>query len=405
MPSTSTCAAIALALALGLAGARASAQERVVGELRAGGGYDSNPSLAADPGNRRDPSSSMGRPAPPSTEDGVARVGGHLLGQIGGSPAVSARFDLDGRVYGSGDVLFYERLVLEGSARIDDLLARCRLEGARLDLTLSDDSAWSGAVACGAALRLPHGFWIAGEGLGGVRAFDAGQLDGIGGGELSVGWSMDALAVELGLTALRRESDEDRARRTELAPWIAVRLSTEHVGGQLAYRFVQRIFDADSRSGGEHTGRLEVYGMPLPWIGAYAELELGYAEGGAQALAYERVQITGGLRLALDWRSTVTPAPEPLTQGPATLEDGGWVRFELALPGAERVAVVGDFNGWDPERGLLERRGERFVGRFQLGSGRHEYSLIVDGEPRRPPGAPRYVSDDLGGENAVLVVP
>ncbi len=405
MPSTSTRAAIALALALGLAGARVSAQERVRGELRAGGGYDSNPSLAAEPGSRRNPASGMGRPVPPSTEDGVARVGGYLLGQIGGSPAASARFDLDGRVYGSGDVLFYERLMLEGSVRVDDLVPRCRLEGARLDLTLSDDSAWSGAVACGALLSLPSGFWIAGEGMGGVRAFDGGQLDGIGGGELSAGWSADAFAVELGLTALRRESDADQARRTELAPWIALRLTTEHVGGQLAYRFVQRFFDADSRSGGEHTGRLEVYGMPLPWLGAYAELELGYAEGGAQALAYERAQITGGLRLALDWRSAVAPAPEPPTQGPATLEDGGWVRFELALPGAERVSVVGDFNDWDAERGVLERRGERFVGRFQLGPGRHAYSLVVDGEPRRPPGAPRYVSDDFGGENAVLVVP
>ncbi|HEY8427274.1 MAG TPA: hypothetical protein VIL20_02830 [Sandaracinaceae bacterium] len=387
--------------------ASASAQERVQGELRVGGAYDGNPSLAADPGNRRVPSVAMGRgrPGPSPEEDGAVRVGGWLAGRIGSSPSASARFELDGRVFGRGALLFFERLVIEGSLRVDDLVPYCQLEGTRLDVTLSDDSAWGGAAQCGAMLKLPYELWLSAAAEGGVRAFDAGQLDVLAGGEMTAGASFDALAIELGLSVLRRESDVEVARRTELAPWIELRVSTPYVGGRVAYRYVHRFFDANSRTGGEHVGRLELTGMPLSWLGAYVELELGHAEGGPQALAYDRVQVGGGLRLVVDWRAPVeSPAP-PEVQGPATIEEDGWVRFEVALAGAERVSVVGGWNAWDAARGALERRGDRFVGRFRVGSGRHEYALIVDGEPMRPPGAPRYVSDGFGGENAVLIVP
>lgn len=380
----------------------ASAQERVSGELRVGGGYDSNPALASDPSSRRQPSG-RGRPEPGlATEDGLARIAGWIGGRIGDSPYATARLDVDGRVYGRGEFLFWERLVLEGALRIDDITPRCRLEGTRLDVNASDDSAWSGALACGASARLPLGFWVGAELNGGVRAFDAGQVDGLFGAGASAGWELDWIAVELGLAAVRRESDQNRARRTEISPWLAVRVATEHVGGRASYRYVAREFDSSSRTGGEHVGRAELWGMPLPWLGGYAELELGQASGGPQALAYERVQVTGGVRLVLDWQPEVADEPE---SGPATLLEDGAVSFVYELPGAERVSVVGDFNGWDEERGRLERSEPgRFEGRFVLGPGRHEYHLLVDGVPRRPPGAARYVRDDFGSENAVLVV-
>lgn len=385
-----------------LAASGASAQERVTGELRAGGGYDSNPALAADASNRRQPSGpGRGHGATAPAEDGFARVAGWISGRLGDSPQGTARLELDGRVYGRGELLFWERLVIEGALRVGDLTPRCRLEGARLDVTASDDSAWSGAVACGASGRLPLGFWLAGELQGGVRAFDVGQLDGLVGGELSAGWALDVIAIELGLTLVRRESDDERARRTDLAPWIGVRVATEHVGGRASYRYVAREFEASARTGGEHVGRAELWAMPLPWLGAYADLELGFAEGGAQALAYERVQLTAGVRLALDWRPEPAEPPERATR----VLEGGRVRFAFDLPGAERVSVVGDFNGWDEARGRLERAADgRFEGHLHVGPGRHAYHLIVDGEPTRPPGAARYVRDDFGGENAVLVV-
>lgn len=325
-----------------------------------------------------------------------------MVGRIGGSPHASARLDVDGSIYGSGALLFWERLVIEGGFRIDDVVPRCRIEGARLDVSASEDSALSGGLACGASFGLPLGFWLAAEAEGGVRAYDVGQLDALGGGTLSAGWTWDGVALGLGFSAYRRESDARHVSRTELVPWIALRVSTRYVGGRASYRYLAREFESDSRTGGEHVAQLEVWGMPLDWLGAYAALDVGHATGGAQALAYERVQVSVGVRLAFDWGSE---PDEGGSQEAQRLDDGS-VRFRFALPDAARASVVGDFNGWDEGEGRLERAADgRFEGTFRLPPGRHEYHLLVDGEPTRPPNASRYVEDGFGGENGVLVVP
>jgi 1,4-alpha-glucan branching enzyme len=112
------------------------------------------------------------------------------------------------------------------------------------------------------------------------------------------------------------------------------------------------------------------------------------------------VQVVAGARLALDWQEAVTSAEEP-----TRVEEDGWVELRFHLPGAREVAVVGSFNDWDAGRGALRREsGDVFARRFRLRPGRHEYHLLVDGEPVAPPGAARYVSDDFGGRNAILEV-
>jgi hypothetical protein len=391
-----------LVFLLVLAAAPQASAQRVAGELRVGGAYDSNPALATDPGNRRG-----GPMLGSSSEQGVFRVGGFVLGRIGDPLGGTARFELDGRVFGSGDTMFWERLVIEGSYRVEDVRLRCGLEGNRLDVSLSADDAWAGAARCGALARLPLGFFLAGDVQGGVRAFDVGQLDGLFGGELSAGWADDLLAVELGLSVVRRESDVRDVTRIDVSPWAELRLTSEYVGGILSYRLVARRYDEDDRRDGEeHVGRLEVWVMPVPWIGGYADLELGYATGGSQALVYERIQVTLGVRLALDWQAPRERLPDaPHAQGPATITPAG-VRFSFFLPDAERVAIVGDWNDWDEALGELARTGDgHFEGTFPVEPGRHVYHLVVDGEPQRPPGAGRYARDDFGGENAVLEVP
>jgi hypothetical protein len=407
-------AVVGLAVAVGAVAALASTPgraqaQRVAGEARVGAGYDSNPSLAADPGNRRLPQGGgRGRPTIPETlGDGVVRVGGWAGGTVADELVAGfARFELDGRVYGSGQALFWERLRVGGLLRLDVLTPRCALDGSRLDSSFADDAAWTLGGSCGARVALPWRFWLSADLRGAGRFFDVGQTDSLVGGILAAGWALDPLLVEVSFSALRRESDETRARRWELSPLVRVRVDTEHVGGELLYRYVAREFDMGARSGAEHVGRLTAWGMPLPWLGGYVELELGYAEGNPQALSYERLQIVGGLRLALDWRPEPAGLPEPeVEQGPARVE-AGRVRFRFELPGATRVSVVGDFNGWDAASGALRRTGDGvFEGSFRVAPGRHAYSLLVDGEPRRPPGAERYASDGFGGENAIFVVP
>lgn len=380
---------LAAILILLVASSPASAQ-RITGELRAGGGYDSNAAFAPDPGNRRRPE---GRAV--TMGQGVFVVNGAIEGALlDPAGALAARFDLDGHVFGSGDLAFSERLAISSMLRVDDLRVRCAVRGARFDATLTADDAWTAGARCGVLGHLPEGFWIEGGLDVGVRAFDAAQLDGWFGGGVAAGWIHDLVAVELGFDALRRESDDRDAVRVELAPWATVRVSTPYVGGTISYALVARLFDRDVRSGQEHVGRVEVWGMPLAWLGAYAQLELGLAEGRTQALAYERVAITGGVRLVLDWQA------EP--GGHRAVIDDGRVRLSFELPDAERVSIVASWNDW--EEMPLIRRGDRFEGEYTLPPGRHEYHLIVDGQAQRPPGAVRYTSDDFGGENAVIEV-
>lgn len=376
-----------------------SAQE-LTGELRLGGGYDSNPDLAADPSNRRIPDDTTTA----TVGQSLFAIDGALKGVLReGDLAARARFTLMGRIYGSGDLLFWESLEIAGEWSIDPLTLGCGLEGARLDLTLSADDAWRAGARCRARVGLPLGFDLALEGAGGVRSFDAGQLDAIGGGRFAVGWTFRTeLRAELGFAVTRRQADQDRATRTELSPDIAIVWRWEMLGGRLGYRMVSREFDSMSRSGVEHVGRLSVYVMPLEWLGAYASLRLGYAEGRSQALAYERVEIVGGVRFTFEHRP---PPGEESTQGPVRVE-GGRAHFRFELPEAGAVSVIGDWNGWDADAGALSRGdGGVFEGSFQIAPGRHVYHLIVDGVPRVPPGTIHRVGDGFGGENAVFLVP
>lgn len=341
-----------------------------------------------------------------SMDDAVVRVGGFAAGELGDDLLVgSARFDLDGRVFGSGNALFFERLRVGLALRLDPVTPRCGLIGSRFDIGFSDDASWTVEGSCGARLELPFGFRVDAEGWGGARYFDQGQTDTLGGGDLSVGWTLAPFSIDVGFSVVRRDSDRNDARRTELSPRVVLRLSHELVGAELVYRAVVREFEVASQSGVEHVGQLAVWVSPLPWIAPFAELELGTADGKPQALTYERVQIVGGVRLALDWRPEPAALPPPdETQGPVTVRDGH-ARFRFAMD-ADRVSVVGDFDDWDEDAGRLERGPDgAFEGDFEVGPGHHRYHLIVDGGPVRPPNAERYVVDDFGGEDGVFVVP
>ena len=84
------------------------------------------------------------------------------------------------------------------------------------------------------------------------------------------------------------------------------------------------------------------------------------------------------------------------------------VQFVLFAPSASSVALVGDFNDWDPSATLLVPSAER-SGTWQvalpLAAGRHEYAFVVDGtEWRADPLAPQGSGDEFGTPNSVLTV-
>ena len=68
------------------------------------------------------------------------------------------------------------------------------------------------------------------------------------------------------------------------------------------------------------------------------------------------------------------------------------------------IAVVGDFNDWDPTRNLLadENNDDIWTITLKLEPGRYEYMFILMAKWVPDPSAYRYVSDGFGNKNAVL---
>jgi 1,4-alpha-glucan branching enzyme len=71
------------------------------------------------------------------------------------------------------------------------------------------------------------------------------------------------------------------------------------------------------------------------------------------------------------------------------------------------VAVVGDFNEWDPLADRMERRGDEGVWRvkMKLRPGAYEYGFLIDGRDwEKDPRAEEALADGFGGENSILFV-
>jgi hypothetical protein len=85
------------------------------------------------------------------------------------------------------------------------------------------------------------------------------------------------------------------------------------------------------------------------------------------------------------------------------------VKFVLIAPDAQRVAVVGDFNGWDARVNPMTTRTPdgRWTVFVPLRPGLHVYSFVVDGDHFLPdPSAPLAPDDGFGASrtNSIVVV-
>jgi hypothetical protein len=83
------------------------------------------------------------------------------------------------------------------------------------------------------------------------------------------------------------------------------------------------------------------------------------------------------------------------------------VVLALRFPEARAVAVIGSFNGWQPQGCTLKSAdGEaHWTITLMLPMGRYEYAFVVDGEKIIPdPGAGLREDDGFGNQNAILFV-
>ena len=83
------------------------------------------------------------------------------------------------------------------------------------------------------------------------------------------------------------------------------------------------------------------------------------------------------------------------------------VQFGFVAPHASSVALVGDFNNWDPKATPLRAASTGGVWSVEvpIQPGRHLYAFVVDGTLWRPdPAAPKATGEDFGEPNSALIV-
>jgi hypothetical protein len=120
--------------------------------------------------------------------------------------------------------------------------------------------------------------------------------------------------------------------------------------------------------------------------------------------------IAAGLLLAVVLRHSEEPSTLAGSSGveaAAATGDARQVYLRLDAPASSRVAVVGDFNDWDPAATPLRPTGDdgTWVVELRLKPGRYHYTFLIDGrrwerDPREAPAA----ESDFGAPVSVLTV-
>ena len=85
----------------------------------------------------------------------------------------------------------------------------------------------------------------------------------------------------------------------------------------------------------------------------------------------------------------------------------GNVVFKYRSTKAKSIAVVGDFNRWEPDKNFLSDDNNDGVWELEmfLPPGRYTYFFVIDGkEWRIDPKAKEFKDDGFGGKNSVMVV-
>jgi 1,4-alpha-glucan branching enzyme len=81
------------------------------------------------------------------------------------------------------------------------------------------------------------------------------------------------------------------------------------------------------------------------------------------------------------------------------------VNFICAAPGAKSVALVGDFNRWQPATHLMKQMPDRsWLISVELKHGHHRYAFLVDGILTLDPRAQGITRNDKGERVSLLPV-
>ena len=140
----------------------------------------------------------------------------------------------------------------------------------------------------------------------------------------------------------------------------------------------------------------------LDWLVRPSTIGVSPLAGVAAGLILLGVGVTLGA--GWRWQGRAQALRPPAAAAPATAHA---VEFVLVAPEAGRVALVGDFNGWDPQAAPMRRvRGSNaWAVAVSVPEGRHVYAFVVDGrEWVADPTAPLAPGDGFGMRSSVVVV-
>lgn len=141
----------------------------------------------------------------------------------------------------------------------------------------------------------------------------------------------------------------------------------------------------------------------MPWWSRARSISMTPRRMLALAAAFAGFMVLGTLGIS----RTVTAGDRTAAVAAAAVPDTVFlVRFVLAAPTAQRVSLVGDFNGWSRGATLLEPSGDAGVwtAAVPLRAGRHEYAFVVDGEHWVADPSALRMRDEFGTESSVIRV-
>jgi hypothetical protein len=135
----------------------------------------------------------------------------------------------------------------------------------------------------------------------------------------------------------------------------------------------------------------------------FAPLSYGLLAAGVAAFA-----VLGAAHAATDITRAAKPLATAFMPQKKVVATPQRVQFVLVAPDAKKVAVVGDFNGWDASHSAFQaqhRGGGVWSVTAPVPVGHHRYSFVVDDSLWvADPTAPRAVDNDYGMPNSALVV-
>jgi hypothetical protein len=145
---------------------------------------------------------------------------------------------------------------------------------------------------------------------------------------------------------------------------------------------------------------------------SYLRQPVPFPERGGVAAALGRLSDRGGARVRPVWPwlaaaaglATLGAGLALWHAGKGAVERRIAVRFAVDLPASAEVALIGDFNDWNPQATPLRREPGGWATTVPLAPGRYRYTYVVDG--RRllaDPSGPR-ADDEFGAPTSVITV-